>query len=351
MGAFAIVVLLPIALFIAWRAAGQYPGKIFRLAVVRPFWYAQLVLPVAAIGGVIGAIIGTLSGRSGDAGRAGMAIMASIFAIVAIRAYFDSRGLRTTYQLFRFPNLPPGLDGLRIAQISDLHVGPHTPRSHLREIERMVREAKPDLIAITGDQVDDYAGDVDVYSKWFGALEAPLGVYVIPGNHDVYAGWPKVRAKLDALLAGRQTVLVNDSREVTRDGARLIVVGTGDPAAGRGGPNVDERGGVDIDATLLGADLHSPDAFVLALAHNPVLWPALAARGVPLTLSGHTHWGQFAIPLLGWSLASPFLDHAMGVYREGPSTLYIHPGTNYWGIPFRLGTPPEVGIIELRRGE
>ena len=89
---------------------------------------------------------------------------------------------------------------------------------------------------------------------------------------------------------------------------------------------------------------------MIALAHNPSLWPELARRGVALTLSGHTHWGQFAIPFLGWSLASPFLEFAMGVHREGKSLLYIHPGTNFWGIPFRLGTPPEVALITLQRG-
>jgi predicted MPP superfamily phosphohydrolase len=91
-------------------------------------------------------------------------------------------------------------------------------------------------------------------------------------------------------------------------------------------------------------------SFVLALAHNPALWPPLAARGVPITLSGHTHWGQLAIPRLGWCLASPFLSLAMGSHVRGDSLLYIHPGSNYWGLPFRLGTPAEVAIITLRRG-
>ena len=89
-------------------------------------------------------------------------------------------------------------------------------------------------------------------------------------------------------------------------------------------------------------------ATVIAFAHNPALWPSLAARGVALTLSGHTHWGQFAIPGLGWSLASPFLDYAMGAHTEDDSTMYISPGTGYWGIPFRLGASPEVTLVTLR---
>jgi predicted MPP superfamily phosphohydrolase len=92
-------------------------------------------------------------------------------------------------------------------------------------------------------------------------------------------------------------------------------------------------------------------ATVIAFAHNPKLWPALAARGVALTLSGHTHWGQFALPGLGWSLASPFLDHAMGAHSLHDALLYISPGTGYWGIPFRLGAPSEVTLVTLRRGD
>ena len=87
---------------------------------------------------------------------------------------------------------------------------------------------------------------------------------------------------------------------------------------------------------------------VLALAHNPALWPALAQRGVTLTLSGHTHWGQLALPKLGWSMASPFLEHAMGGHEKGNSLLYINPGTGYWGIPFRLGAWSEITQVTLR---
>jgi hypothetical protein len=140
------------------------------------------------------------------------------------------------------------------------------------------------------------------------------------------------------------TVLVNEWRWVEYRGIRFVLLGTGDPAAGRGGS---AAGGPDLDRAFAGVP---DDAFVVALAHNPALWPPLARRGVRLTLSGHTHWGQLAIPGLGWSLASPFNAHAMGGYVEGESVLYVHPGSNYWGIPFRLGTPPEVAVIELRRG-
>ena len=88
----------------------------------------------------------------------------------------------------------------------------------------------------------------------------------------------------------------------------------------------------------------------MALAHNPVLWPQLAAAGVELTLSGHTHWGQFAIPRLHWSLASVFLEHAMGAYAKAGSLLYITPGTGSWGLPLRIGAACEVAFVTLQRG-
>ena len=78
------------------------------------------------------------------------------------------------------------------------------------------------------------------------------------------------------------------------------------------------------------------------------LRPALAQGGVMLTLSGHTHWGQLALPKLGWSMASPFLEHAMGGHGIGNSLLYINPGTGYWGLPFRLGAWSEITRVTLR---
>jgi len=86
----------------------------------------------------------------------------------------------------------------------------------------------------------------------------------------------------------------------------------------------------------------------IALAHNPTLFPSLAGRGVALTLSGHSHWGQFAIPKRGWSLASRVLQSAIGTYQIRDSLLYVSPDTGSWGIPFRIGALPEITVITLR---
>jgi predicted MPP superfamily phosphohydrolase len=139
-------------------------------------------------------------------------------------------------------------------------------------------------------------------------------------------------------------LLVNESTIVERDGERLAIVGIGDPAGKRSASP--DSPAPDIPRALSRVPTDVP---VVAFAHNPALWPALADHGVALTLSGHTHWGQLAFPRRGWSLASPFLEHAMGAFQRGDSLLYVHPGTGFWGIPFRLGAFPEIALVTLRR--
>jgi len=330
--------VLPFAVLITVMTRGLYPGAAVRLFVFRPFWYAQFSVLFLTLVGLGAVLAGSPFGHAAEAGRGAALAVGGLFAVMFVAGYVGSRKLEVRRFVAALPGLPSALEGLRLVQLSDLHVGPHTPRRHLRAVLRAVRDAAPELIVVTGDLVDDYPGDVECYGEAFGSLAAPLGVYGIPGNHEIYTGWERMRSHLERLPL---TLLVNRSAVVDRNGGRLTVVGTGDPAGG------DTEAGPDLDAAFAGV---APGAFVLALAHNPALWPALAARAVPITLSGHTHWGQFAIPGWNWCLASPFLDFAMGSHARGPSLLYIHPGSNYWGLPFRLGTPAQVAVITLRLG-
>lgn len=340
-GSMLVLTGLPLAAFIRRQRRREYPGALVRLLVYRPFWYAQLLVLFAGLAGLVGIVLGAPFGASVTAGRWMVAAAAGIYSIGMVAGWIGSRWLHVRRLTATFPDLPPGLAGVRIVQLSDLHIGPQTSRRFLDRVRRAVRAAGADLIVVTGDLVDDHAPDVAHYAKSLGDLSAPLGVYVIPGNHDVYANWPAVRAELARLPV---TILVNDSRLVERDGGGFAIVGTGDPA---GRAIAASHAAPDIDAALRDVP---PGTFTIALAHNPSLWPALADRGVHLTLSGHTHWGQLALPAFKWSLAGVFLDHAMGVVTRDASVLYIHPGTGFWGIPFRIGARPEVTIITLARG-
>jgi predicted MPP superfamily phosphohydrolase len=321
------VSVAPIFALVVNLTTGGYPTAFVRIWVFRFFWYAQLLMLALAFAAVVGFVVGLPFGASDRVGRWMILTLAPILVLVAIWGYMGARRLVTRRLDVFHPGLPPGLEGLCIVQLSDLHVGPHTPRRHLRRIAEETLRAAPHVIAFTGDQVDDYPRDTEVFAKAFGHLGAQLGSFAIPGNHDIYAGWNAVRRGLEK--AG-VTVLVNNATRLTHNGAELWLAGTGDPAGSQFRRGGSETAAPNIDLTLA----HVPrDAFCVVLAHNPALWPALAKRGVPLTLSGHTHYGQLSTK--NWSLASAFLELAMGSHERGGSLLYISPGTNYWGIPFR----------------
>ena len=339
--ALALYTTIPLAVFLLSSGWRFYPSGAFRLWVMRPFWYVQLLLPLVALSAAIGLIVGAPFGQSLLVARWLAGTIASAMVLLFIAGYVGSRRLVVHELEAWLPTLPVAFDGMTIAHISDLHVGPHTSRRYLRRIRNAVTTLEPDLIVVNGDLVDDRSEDVEHYAAAFRDITAPLGVFITMGNHEIYSGWDDVEQRLSTHRLG--TLLVNDARALQRAGETIHVISTGDPAALRDAPHV----APDIDRTLAGVP---SDATVIALVHNPALWPALAKRGVALTLSGHTHWGQFALPRAGWSLASPFLQHAMGAYRNGDALLYISPGTGYFGIPFRIGAPGEVALVRLRRG-
>ncbi len=333
---------VPLAAFLRRQRRRETPGALVRLFVYRPFWYAQLLVLFAGTAGLIGLVLGAPFGAAMTVARWMVGAAAATYTLGVVAGWIGSRWLHVRQLRATFPDLPVALEGVRIVQLSDLHIGPQTSRRFLNRVRSAVAAAGGDLIAVTGDLVDDHASDSAHYAGTLGDLTAPLGVYVVPGNHDVYASWPAVRAELERLPV---TILVNESRVIQRGEGRFAVAGTGDPA---GRWIATSHAAPDIDAALRDVP---PGTFTIALAHNPSLWPMLADRGVQLTLSGHTHWGQLALPAFKWSLAGLFLDHAMGVVTRNASLLYIHPGTGFWGIPFRIGARPEVTIIELRRGD
>jgi predicted MPP superfamily phosphohydrolase len=341
--AIALYATIPLVLFIRWRGWPFYPNAAFRLLVVRPLLYTQLLLPLVAAGGLIGVLGGWPLGHALVGGRTVAGAVLAIMGTILVVGYVGSKRLVVRRVDIDVPGLDPSFEGLRIAQLSDLHVGPHTSRRFLSRVVHATHALVPDLVAVTGDLIDDRVEDVDVYARALGTLGAPLGVFMIPGNHDVYAGWDDVEKALRSANLG--TILVNDVHLIQRGDATLALVGTGDPAAGWRGSS---SAAPDIDRAMANVPAEST---AIAFAHNPALWPSLAQRGVALTLSGHTHWGQFAFPKLGWSLASPFLEHAMGAHTERDSLLYINPGTGYWGIPFRIGACPEITLLTLRRAD
>jgi hypothetical protein len=234
------------------------------------------------------------------------------------------------------PGLHPDLDGLRIVQISDLHVSHLTGEAQVARLVAQVEALKPDLIAVTGDLVDGPLEKLRAAAAPLAGLKAPLGVHYVTGNHEYFwgvEGWLKEFAALGFDL------LLNEHRVLTRGKAKLLVLGVNDPTAQRMGQE-----GPDLDKALAGA----PQAdYTLFLAHQPPAYALAEAAKADLFLAGHTHGGQF-FPFP--PIVSLFHRYFRGLYRHsGRMTVYIHSGSGFWGPPNRLGVPPEIALLVLER--
>jgi predicted MPP superfamily phosphohydrolase len=230
--------------------------------------------------------------------------------------------------------LDPKLDGYRIAHLSDLHIGTMTPRSRGEKWTRAANARGPDLAVVTGDMVTSGTAYHRDIADVVGSLRAKDGVFVSMGNHDYFGdGEPLI-----TLLGERGAkVLRNEGTVIDRDGARMYLAGIDDTWTKRD--------------DLVRALRDRPDGMTtILLAHDPDRFPRAAEHGVSLTLAGHTHGGQIALPFFyRWvSLARIAHRFNVGLYRKGDSWLYVHPGLGTTGPPMRLGVAPAVVILTLR---
>ena len=241
-----------------------------------------------------------------------------------------------------FPHLDHRLNGFKIAQISDIHIGPILGRSFMKEIVRRVNELKVDLVALTGDLVD---GEVRYLAEGVDPifdLKSTYGTFFVTGNHELISG---VDPWVDYLKTkgqeGKLTVLENESLEISHQGSVLNVVGVEDWESNKFTPHRMPN----LEKALQGIDLNH---FTLLLAHQPKAGVEASQKGVHLQLSGHTHGGQiFPFTHLIY-LDQPYRS---GLYWVDQLALYVNEGTGYWGPPLRLGTRGEITLIQLCRGE
>ncbi len=230
--------------------------------------------------------------------------------------------------------LPAAFAGFRIAQLSDVHVGPLLRRPFLEDLVRRTNALRPDLVAITGDLVDGSVDDLRHVVAVLADLRAPHGVWFTTGNHEYYMGADPWIAHLETL--GVRT-LRNARVAIERDGAAIDLAGIDDPT-GVGFPGH----GPDLARALAGRDPTRP---VVLLAHQPKQVRDAERLGVDVQLSGHTHGGQLAP--FGW-LVRLVQPAVAGLHRFGPTWLYVSRGAGSWGPPMRLANPAEIAVIELR---
>ena len=231
-------------------------------------------------------------------------------------------------------NLPAGLDGFRIAQISDLHVGPTIRQRYVEGVVRIVNSLSADLVAITGDIADGMPVDLAERTASL-ALLLPRGrVFYVLGNHECY--WD-ARKWVDELVRLGATALLNSAMTLEHRGECVMVGGVTDPAFE-----------VKPDAAAAApAELMGRASFRILLAHQPQIAPLANQVGFDLQLSGHTHAGQF----FPWTLVAQRVHRQLvaGLSRAGKMWVYVSPGTGTWGPPVRLGTSPEVTLLKLKR--
>jgi predicted MPP superfamily phosphohydrolase len=266
------------------------------------------------------------------------ALLAASLGAGAMAAYaflVEPRWVEVTRTRIHLRDLPAPLEGLRIALLTDLHAGEGTPMSVIRRACRLAVRERPDVIAITGDLAADDAPDFQAVLEALACLEAPLGVYAVPGNHDHVIGiekWQREMREHPRIQGLTNRAVVHEIGE-----ARLCIVGVDDLSCGEPSlnslPSPDQR-----DVTVLLA--HDPDQAERAKR---------AYDSVDLVLSGHTHGGQIRLPLIG-ALRNPSAYGQLyeeGLRRRPWTQVYVSRGIGTIHLPARFLCRPEVAILEL----
>lgn len=284
--------------------------------------------------------------------QVGLALAAIPFGAVLYGVTKGRRDFRVQRETIRSAKLPAAFDGLRIVQISDMHLGSFPLSSDIVRIGvDLINEQEPDLILFTGDMVNDFSEEAEPWLDTLSTLKAKLGKYSILGNHDYsdYASWPDKQAKcdnLDRLMDHHRRIgfrlLLDEHVPIEKDGEQFSLIGVQN-----WGVRFQQYG--DLRKAVRGTD---PSAFRLLMSHDPTHWEAqVQEQGIDLMLSGHTHGAQFGITIAGqtYSPAQWVYKQWAGRYEQDGMHLYVNRGFGFIGFPGRVGMPPEITVLELRK--
>lgn len=240
--------------------------------------------------------------------------------------------------------LPESFDGFRIAQISDLHNAQMGADNE--KLLQLLRQAQPDMIAITGDLVDSRKTDTEVALAFVTEAVKIAPCYYVPGNHE--ARLTEYGALRQALEELGVSVLENTGISFEKDGASIYLAGVMDPAFRADSMMTDEAA---IMADQLQDMALDREDFILLLSHRPELLEIYAQHGADLVLSGHVHGGQFRLPGLGGLFAPSqgfFPEYDAGLYTDGATTMLVSRGIGNSLFPLRFNNRPEVILITLQ---
>lgn len=268
-------------------------------------------------------------------GPSAVAVLALASFMTLVGLYIAKRRPRVVEVEIPVNNLPDGLHGFSIAQITDVHVGPTIKRAFVEGIVDRVNGLDADVVAVTGDLVDGTVEQLSTHTAPLSRLAARHGAYFVPGNHEYYSG---ERAWTEELRRLGLQVLKNEHVILQHKGSSLILAGVTDFSA----HHFDPAQSSDPSRALRGAPADA--AVRILLAHQPSSAAAAADAGFDIQISGHTHGGQY----WPWNLLVGFFQpFTGGLSRLKNLWVYVSRGTGYWGPPNRFGVPSEITRIRL----
>lgn len=265
-----------------------------------------------------------------DAGKSFIYLSSSVVLIYGV--INASSGPKVKKVFVPVENLHPSLRDFRIAQISDLHIGPTIRQKYVTEVVKRTNNEAPDLIVMTGDIGDGpvklYREDVTPLSK----LRSKYGTFFVPGNHEYYWNaneWLSVMNNIGAIN------LVNRAKVIHHQDASVLVAGIPDPVS---------RLSYDLHA-LQDSESAEKAHFRILLSHRPAVIHEASLKGFHLVLAGHTHAGQF----FPWTIVVKFIHKiSKGLHRVNSAWIYVNQGTGSWGPLLRVGTNPEITLLILK---
>jgi predicted MPP superfamily phosphohydrolase len=303
-------------------------------------WVRCLGLVLAALTVYACGFIGSMRKlRMFDPGRRRTLRLVTTAAIAAPAAVGSFAVIRRDNLTFReldvrIPSLPPDLNGLRIAQLSDLHLSPFVDESTVRRAVSMANELRPHLTFVTGDLISTKGDPLDVCLSRLSELRAEAGLFGCMGNHEHYADAEDYTQREAARFGLR--FLRREAAQLRFGSARLNL-------AGIDYQRRDQKYLVGMESLV------DRESFNVLLSHNPDVFPVATRQGYDLTISGHTHGGQVNLEMIHPSLniSRFYTPFVYGLYERERGRIYVSRGVGTIGLPARLGAPPEVVLLRL----
>ena len=277
-------------------------------------------------------------GRRRVLNAAGGALMTAPFAAVGYGALIQRTDFRVREVDIPLAGLPDDLDGLRILQLSDIHLSAFLSEAEFARVIDAALQLHPHLAVVTGDLISGHSDPLDACIRQLARVKADAGVFACMGNHERYARAEDYTASQSARVGIR--FLRGEAQTLRFGQATLNLAG------------LDFQPQRMRDRYLHGAErLIVPGATNILLQHNPDVFPTAARQGYNLLLAGHTHGGQVRVEILDQSInpARFFTPYVSGLYRQGNAAAYVSRGIGTIGIPARIGAPPEISLLRLRK--